>query len=211
MSFSTSAVEGLAIYGDDTFDVETLIKDQETLEVLGHTFQLAATPGHTYNHKAVVTPDGICFLGDGLMNDVTLETAKFAVVTNLNRHFETIEFIRRLPYRQFILGHGAHIYNPEELAALCGRNRQYFEQKYREILRLLTPEKTFDSLMHTLGAQYGLRRNLFKYYVAERSIKAVLSYLESVGAIRIHVVGGVLTYTTLNQPQKSDVQRASYS
>jgi glyoxylase-like metal-dependent hydrolase (beta-lactamase superfamily II) len=175
MSFVTSATEGLMVYGKHKFRVDTMLNKQETLEILGHTFRLMTAPGHTYNHQVVTTPDGVCFIGDVLLDDKRLETAKVGVVIQLKNHFESIEGIRNLKGQYFVLGHGEHVYMPDELSGLCDRNVDFFRRQYRGVLKLLAPETTFDALMRAIGVQYGLGDNLFKYYVAERSIKAVFS------------------------------------
>ncbi|MBS7526469.1 MBL fold metallo-hydrolase [Fusibacter paucivorans] len=195
MSFVTTAIDGLMVYGEERFRVDTMLNGQETLEILGHTFRLMTMPGHTPNHHVVITPDHVCFIGDVLLDDTRLATAKVGVVTQLEKHFESIEAVRNIRGCFFAVGHGAHVYLPEELSGLCDRNRAFFQRQYREVLKFLSPESTFDALMRTIGIQYGLGKNVFKYYVAERSIKAYLAYLESIAAIRIHVVDGVLTYT----------------
>ena len=195
MSFSTSVVEGLTIYGDAKFETDLLIKETGAFEVCGEFFKNIETPGHTYNHQVIITPDGICFLGDAIMQYETLETAKFAVVTNINQQLKTIEKVANMNFEGFVIGHGENVLSTDDLPELAKANRSYFIQKCQEILFLIEPSITFDHLMCHLNERYGLRKNIFKYFVAERSIKAMLSFLESQGQIKIHIENGMLTYS----------------
>lgn len=199
MSFSTTVVEGLTIYGDSTFETSHLMNGDGVIEVEGYCFKCIQTKGHTYNHHIVITPDDVCVLGDAIMQYPVLEGAKFAVVTNLNHHFETIDLVSKLNFTHYIVGHGVEVLKTSDLEALCKANTAYFVDKCLEIKSFLKRSMTFDQLMCELNELYGLRKNIFKYFVAERSIKAMLSFLESQGQIKIHIQGGMLTYTLQGQ------------
>jgi|GEM_PF-2394797 len=197
LSFSSSAIEGLNVYGNHTFNVTTLLKEETSVEVEGYSFEIRALKGHTVNQKAIVTPDGVCFLGDGLMAEDTLQKSKFAVVTDLVMHHRTLDQIKSYEDAYFVLGHGEEIYQKDAIAMLCERNHTYFDLKCEALLDILEKGKSFDQMMKALNESYGLRRNIFKYFVAERSIKAMLAYLEATGRIEIKIIQGVLTYTPM--------------
>ena len=197
LSFSTSVIEGLNVYGDGTFDVTTHLKDETSLEIEGGTFEFRPLKGHTANQKAIVTPDGVCFLGDGLMAEDTLDKSKFAVVTDLYQHHASLEKIKSFDDDYYVLGHGEKVYLKEEMIALCDLNHAYFDSKCDAVLSLVNEGLSFDPIMAALNKSYGLKRNIFKYFVAERSIKAMLSYLEMTGKIEIKVRDGMLTYSAI--------------
>jgi len=197
LSFSTSVIEGLNVYGNGTFDISTHIKEETALEIEGYTFEFRALKGHTANQKAIVSPDGVCFLGDGLMAEETLENSKFAVVTDLAKHHASLEHIKLFNDSYFVLGHGEKVYFKEDIIKLCDLNHTYFDTKCEALLELVKHAKSFDQIMAALNKSYGLRRNIFKYFVAERSIKAMLSYLEQKNRIEIKVQEGMLVYAAI--------------
>lgn len=195
MSFSTSVVEGLSVYGQGTFKVSHLIGEDETeFEFCGVRFEAIALKGHTYNQKGIVTPDGICFLGDSLIHLDVIEKAKFPVVTHIGWHFETMESLRSLDYRHYVLGHGSVLSGNKMLNEFVEENFVYFNRKIDEIEGLLTVASKFDDLMFELNKLYNIRKNIFKYFVAERTIRAILSYLEQEKRIQIVIENGVMTY-----------------
>lgn len=192
MSFSTSVVEGLAVYGQGTFNVTHFIGEKETeFEFCGQVFKCIGLRGHTYNQKGIVTPDGICFLGDSLIHVDVLEKSKFPVVTNIGWHFEAMHSLKSLSYEMYVLGHGSILTDLDET---IGKNVEYFHRKINEVEGLLESASKFDALMFELNKLYNIRKNIFKYFVAERTIRAILSYLEQQGRIEIVIEEGVMTY-----------------
>ena len=192
MSFSTSVVEGLSVYGNGTFEVDYLIGENETsFEFCGVHFESIGLKGHTFNQKGIVTPDGICFLGDSLIHMDVLEKVKFPVVTNIGWHFETLNLLKRLNYHTYVLGHGSVTATLEQTIE---RNIEYFHKKIDEVESLLQVVSQFDGIMFELNKVYNIRRNIFKYFVAERTIRAILSYLEQQSRISIVIEQGVMIY-----------------
>ncbi len=197
MSFSTSVVEGLSVYGQGTFNVTHLIGENETeFEFCGEIFKCMGLRGHTYNQKSILTPDGICFLGDSLIHVDVLEKSKFPVVTNIGWHFEAMKSLKGLTYNTYVLGHGTVLTDLEETIV---KNVEYFHRKINEVENLLNTASKFDDLMFELNKLYNIRKNIFKYFVAERTIRAILSYLEQEGRVEIVIEDGVMNYKIIQK------------
>ncbi|MBF4695890.1 MBL fold metallo-hydrolase [Fusibacter ferrireducens] len=195
MSFSTSVVGGLSVYGHGTFNIDHLIGENETsFEFCGIRFECIGLKGHTFNQKGIVTPDGVCFVGDSLIHMNVLEKVKFPVVTNIEWHFETLNLLKRLDYHTYVLGHGPVI---ATLGQTIESNVKYFHQKIEEVALLIQKVSQFDEIMYELNKVYNIRKNIFKYFVAERTIRAILSYLEQEERIQIKIEQGVMVYKPL--------------
>ena len=62
-------------------------------------------PGHSIAHQAVVTPDGVCFLGDAIMSTYS----KMPYYQNVGKSIESMKKILDLSYPYFVLSHaGVH-------------------------------------------------------------------------------------------------------
>ena len=195
MSFSTSVIEGLRVYGESTFNInQHIAENQDKLLIKDKIFEIISLKGHTYNQKGVVTPDGVCFLGDSLIHLDVIGKAKFPVVTNVGWHFESMNKIRTLDYKYYVLGHGDAILDKIVLDEFIDKNFDYFKSKIEEVDDILKKVDTFDSIMYELNRKYNIRKNVFKYFVAERTIRSILSYLESINKIKITIDNGVMTY-----------------
>ena len=75
------------------------------LEVDGARFQLLPTPGHMPGHLAIVTPDGVCFLGDALVSPDILPLFKLPYMTDVDQALESMELIRQTRYPFYLTAH----------------------------------------------------------------------------------------------------------
>lgn len=63
--------------------------------------EIIPLPGHSIAHQGVVTPDGVCFVGDAIMS----VRSKLPYHLNLREALESMEKICDLPYPYFVLSH----------------------------------------------------------------------------------------------------------
>lgn len=66
---------------------------------------MISLPGHSIAHQAVVTPDGVCFLGDAIMSTYS----KMPYYQNVGEALDSMKKILDLSYPYFVLSHaGVH-------------------------------------------------------------------------------------------------------
>lgn len=80
-------------------------KEATWLDVDGARFQLITTPGHMPGHTAIVTPDGVCFLGDAMVSPEVLSQFKMPYMTDVDLSLESMEKIRQTQFPFYITAH----------------------------------------------------------------------------------------------------------
>lgn len=80
---------------------------------------LIPLPGHSIAHRGVVTPDGVCFVGDAIMS----VRSKLPYHLNLRNALESMEKICDLPYPFFVLSH-AGVYDRDAAHRIAEENIQ---------------------------------------------------------------------------------------
>ena len=116
----------------DLYRALTLLMDKaintdgiSTLEVCGHTFTFIDTPGHCIDHKLIITPDEVCYLGDSVMYGATLENAKLPYSKNLREDIKTMESLKSLTYRDYLAAHEGYFFL-DSLEEVCQENLDIF-------------------------------------------------------------------------------------
>lgn len=94
-------------------------------------FRFIPLPGHSIAHQAVVTPDGVCFLGDAVMS----KDSKLPYHLDPGKAIRSMEQILSLPYSCYVLSHSG-IYDRTGVCRVAEEN--------------LLREKEFQSLILSL-------------------------------------------------------------
>lgn len=102
----------------------------------GSPFRFIPLPGHSIAHQAVVTPDGVCFLGDALMSI----DSKLPYHLDPGKAIRSMEQILRLPYSCFILSH-AGIYDSADIRCIAEDNLRREDHFQSQILSLFDGRK----------------------------------------------------------------------
>lgn len=115
------------------------------LTVAGETFQVIDAPGHSPLHHLIVTPDGVCCLGDALMYGLSLEKAKSPYIFDLIQDIGTIRKIAGLSYSHYCCAHEG-IFPAAELAGTVDANLAIFRGILEEVARLEQAEPSMEVL-----------------------------------------------------------------
>ena len=159
---------GAVVYGtqaqiDDreeviAYQVTTVPESGGELTVSGKRFALLPTPGHTPGQLAVVTPDGVCCVGDALMTVRRLQRAKLPYLEDVDESILTMERLRETKYPLYLASHDGLI-TPEELWDTVEQNIQKELDLYRELRALVTRPIAMDALITALMVSTGIRRS----------------------------------------------------
>ena len=88
-------------------------------------------PGHSIAHQGVVTPDGVCFVGDAIMS----VRSKLPYHLNLRNALESMEKISGLPFPFFVLSH-AGVYDRDAAHRIAEENIQKECERLDRIISL---------------------------------------------------------------------------
>ena len=118
------------------YPITWLSGGQEEVTVDGAPFRIIQTPGHSFGHIAVVTPDGVCCLGDAMMSVPRVRQAKLPYMEDADQAIESMERIRETQYPFYVTAHkGA---TPlEALELMVDENVRVELELYDRFLRMM--------------------------------------------------------------------------
>lgn len=109
--------------------------EQTEFTLCGVPFPVYHLPGHSFDHIAVVTPDGVCFGGDVLLTDHALSYVKLPYCDHVGLDLESKEQIARLPFQHWIFSHRGIV--DGNLAELSEKNCALIRRRLAELAALL--------------------------------------------------------------------------
>lgn len=162
------------------------------LEIKGTVFEIVDLAGHSVEHCGVITPDGVSFLGDALIEAKALEAAPFVYSAYVERSVESIQRIEQLEADLFCLAHSGVI---EDLSACVEKNKEVFQAMLAWYLHLLEErEYSREELLQlTLNQRVG-KTNTLRYFLVQTTVSAYLAYLCREKVVRCHVKEGRLLF-----------------
>ena len=93
--------------------------------------KLIPLPGHSIAHQGVVTPDGVCFVGDAIMS----VPSKMPYYLNVGESIESMERICNLSYPYFVLSH-AGVYERDAAHRIAEENIKKEHDRMDRIIAL---------------------------------------------------------------------------
>lgn len=83
----------------------TFCTEETDIEIDGAVFGLIPLPGHTPGHTGIVTPDQVFYVGDAVLSEAVLETAKLPSTRNWAEDIESKKRMMSAKYPKYILAH----------------------------------------------------------------------------------------------------------
>lgn len=114
-------------------------------------FRFIPLPGHSIAHQAIVTPDGVCFLGDSVMSI----DSKLPYHLDPGKAVDSMEHILSLPYSCYVLSH-AGAYDRAEVRRITEENlrrEDHFQSRIHSLFdgRKIKTEKLAFLFLTSLG------------------------------------------------------------
>ena len=119
------------------YPIITNLRDEEIV-VDGNRFQTVFTPGHTLGHQMIITPDGVCCIGDVMMTLGRLKTAKIPFMRDVTMAIMSLERVRETDYPYYIAAHRGMI--PKEILSQTVDANIEIELQLYDLLRKLVTE-----------------------------------------------------------------------
>lgn len=109
------------------------------LTIEGADFIIIPTPGHSMGHQAVVTPDGVCCLGDSVMSMSKLKHSRVPYVHDAKKAMESMKRLLDTDYPFYLAAHNGLISGSEIKKTIRANIEK--EEKLREIVeKIVTGE-----------------------------------------------------------------------
>ena len=112
---------------DETWQADVLLAEGDVIDCGGTSLEVIETPGHVSNHLCFMTPDGLLFTGDHLIQGSTVVIAPPS--GSMGAYFSSLKKLQGRGVVSMAPGHGDVIEDPETAIAHTLAHRQKREDK----------------------------------------------------------------------------------
>ena len=169
---------------EECFPADVIIPaDAGHLDFCGARFGILQLPGHSAGHIGIVTPDGVAYLGDCLIDEEQIAAAKLPTSMFIARDLESKESLRNLRCPAYIIAHKQVL---TDIGPLIDRNIAFIHDKGRELLEDLEDGMSFDQWIYAFCQRENVRtRNEFKFSIVERNFANFVDWLTDEGKVEV--------------------------
>ena len=171
---------------EECFTADVIIGPEDAwLDFCGARFGILPLPGHSAGHIGVVTPDGVAYVGDCLLDQQQIDSAKLLTSMFIARDLQSKEFLRQTDYAAYILAHKA-VVTRQEMLALVDSNSACIYRKADELLEDLVDGMTFAQWIAAFCQRENIRtKNEFKFSIIERNFANFVDWLTDEGRVTV--------------------------
>lgn len=175
------------LFLEECFTADRVIFPQDDhIDVDGARFGVLPLPGHSTGHIGFVTPDGVAYIGDCLLDSHEIAGAKLPTSMYIARDLESKAALRATDYPAYILAHKQVITDPAQLPALIDENIAFIHRKADELLEDLTDGMTFSDWIYAFCQRENIRtKQELKFSIVERNFTNFTDWLTDTGKVRV--------------------------
>lgn len=157
-------------------------------------FTVLDLSGHTMEQCGYCTPDGVAFVGDSLIDPSIINHSPYIFLSNLKKHFLTLEYISQLK-NTVVLGHGGW---QKDLSACIRLNKQVLEDIVDDYLGLLKDKALGrEEIVYATMKKRHIHANTIQYYLTLTTVAAYLAYLWEEKKIRSFMQDGFMKFAAI--------------
>lgn len=172
-------------------DIE-INEDQNSLRLFGIKFKVVHTPGHSPGHICIITPDNVAYLGDSLISDNVMKSAKLPYAHILSRDLESKKKLLSLNCEKYILAHKKIC---ECIEDIVQENIDFYKYRASRVLNEITECMTLEDVLRKIVKKWNIVINSTnKYIVIETMLRYYVEYLDETGQINRTIDNGFLKY-----------------
>jgi len=149
-------------------DILTDFSGMDHIDVCGARFSFVESAGHSKEHRLIVTPDKVCYLGDAIMYGDTLAGSKAPYTYDLAGDVISKKKLAQLEYPKYIAAH-EESFDREEMPAVIEQNLAIFRNILENVARLEEAEPSLAVIEGTkkLLTNIGIHGHMDIYWLSE--------------------------------------------
>lgn len=191
--FSRKTIAEHPWFCDMQVKADRVIAPEDTaIDLCGVRFDILHTPGHSPDHIAIGTPDGVLYLGDACLSKDEIEAAKLPYFFSIETTLQTLEMLKKADYDWYIMAHRAV---DRDLRRHLDANMEALPRKLEEIRNLITHPMTMDQIQMAVAEAYSLKSSKsINAALYARNIRGFVDYLSDHAMIRHFADAGMEYY-----------------
>lgn len=170
------------------------ILDYGVNKINDEKFEILSLAGHSEDHIAIITPEKVCFLGDSIFSDYTLDKYSLPFLFNIDKALNSLNTLRDVDAEYFVISHGQRVLTKDELLILIDRNVDNIKRHIDDILILLDQPCTREDILQNLIILNDIKLEIYGYLIHLSSISAFITYLLDKDLIQYSIEDGKLYY-----------------
>lgn len=148
--------------------------EEGTITIEDLELEIVPLPGHSPNQIGVAVED-VLFCADAVFSEETLKKHKIFVIYNVEKFFETLDFLEKTNYSYYVPSHGEVT---ENIGDLVKKNRKAAEDIINAVLEITGDPVSTEELMKKLFNRFEITlENLTQYVLYRSTLHAYLSFL----------------------------------
>ena len=175
-----------AVLRETDYEITPIPQGAAYVDIQNVRFHLVDLPGHTYGHLGIITPDGVCCLGDALLSKNMVEYSRMPYFANLELTLNSMKKIKTLDYPYFALAH-CEIVTTDAVDSLVDLNLRHESEILDSVYAAIAKSEHIDIVGRKLMDIMRFHRVLQSPYAEafEYTVKERIRYLAKLGRIGI--------------------------
>lgn len=157
-------------------------------------FEVISLKGHSIEQLGIITPEKVCFLGDSLFSDITINKYSLPYLYDIEESLNTLNFVKNIDADYFVIGHSDKIYEKIDITELAEKNIENITTYMNDILELLDQPLSKEDVLENLALLNNLDMDFRQYHLNLSAVSAFLSYLYNNGKINSSMQDGKLYF-----------------
>ena len=175
-----------AVLRETDYEITPIPQGAIYVDIQNVRFHLVDLPGHTYGHLGIITPDGVCCLGDALLSKNMVEYSRMPYFANLELTLDSMKKIKTLDYPYFALAH-YEIVTKDVVDSLVDLNLRHESEILDSVYTAIEKSEHIDIVGRKLMDIMRFHRVLQSPYAEafEYTVKERIRYLAKLNRIEI--------------------------
>lgn len=169
----------------------TQVVDPGRLIINGEPMEILDLKGHSLGQIGVITPDGVAFAGDSLINPAILDDFSFLYLADIEAQLKTLELLAENPPDLVFLTHGGII---GDLPNAIKVNLDLLNRIADYLKDILAVPLTREQVVQITADHFNLVLNRTQYFLISSSLSAFLSFLTDRKEIRCYTESNLLKF-----------------
>ena len=175
------------LFLEECFTADLIIgPEDDHVDIGGARFGILQLPGHSAGHIGIVTPDGVTYVGDCLIDHDQIAAAKLPTSMFIARDLESKAQLRTVVAPAYVVAHKQVLTDRAAFLSLIDEYIAFIHRKEQELLDDLTDGMTFSDWIAAFCRREDIRtHNELKFSVVERNFANFAAWLTDSGRVAI--------------------------
>ncbi|TDT50397.1 MBL fold metallo-hydrolase [Fonticella tunisiensis] len=168
--------------------------EKGSIKINDEKFEIIPLKGHTIDQIGIITPEKVCFLGDSIFSQETINKYGLPYLNDVGETIDTLIYLREVECEFFVPGHSDQFLSRKELLELIDLNLNNIDKYIMQIKELLDQPLTREELLENLIVLNDFAVNYTQYHLYHSSLSAFLAYLFNSDKITYSIENGKVYY-----------------